>query len=286
MKEKEIQIKALNRLFAHIGLEQGECPSSELLDAYTTGTLPPALREPVEQHVKNCAECRELVARVKSAIQIGEQPSLLNIVTNTGAESEALSPRHYTDMQLIMAKVRKQLSEPPSKRVSWLRHLSLGCSLGSRLAWASVAVLALFAVVWIVIRPHSEPLAFEFAAFAERGPSPSNAAQPLDGKFVLEADLSRSKIRLVEGPLSCSGTFAALPKDPLAPSTITTYSFEARGTNQTGEIVVVRGELRLTQKVSGKPSRTQADVGVAYISGTVKIGSRQPYPFDRRWKGP
>ena len=69
---KSTDVKSLDRLFALAELNEGRCPSPELLDGYIRGTLPEVLREAVDKHVKSCADCREIVTDVKSALATGE----------------------------------------------------------------------------------------------------------------------------------------------------------------------------------------------------------------------
>jgi hypothetical protein len=64
------ELKTLARLFTLAELDAGGCPSPELLDGSIAGTLPHVLREALDQHIESCAECRELVADVKSALHL------------------------------------------------------------------------------------------------------------------------------------------------------------------------------------------------------------------------
>jgi hypothetical protein len=62
-KEERAVITAL----AALALEEGECPESGILDEVAAGTLHAALAEPVAEHIETCADCREIVARLRDA---------------------------------------------------------------------------------------------------------------------------------------------------------------------------------------------------------------------------
>lgn len=62
-KEERAVITAL----AALALEEGECPEAGILDEAAAGTLHAALAGPVAEHLESCADCRELVARVRDA---------------------------------------------------------------------------------------------------------------------------------------------------------------------------------------------------------------------------
>ncbi len=65
MKYSESEV--LEIALSEFDLEDGKCPAPRWLDAAAGGELPVALVEPMQAHLDSCAECRELLERVKEA---------------------------------------------------------------------------------------------------------------------------------------------------------------------------------------------------------------------------
>ena len=55
-------------------LQPGACPDPESLAAYIDGRMPPHAREPIEQHLSGCPDCRDVVGDGSVAPDSGSQP--------------------------------------------------------------------------------------------------------------------------------------------------------------------------------------------------------------------
>jgi hypothetical protein len=196
------------------------------------------------------------------------------------AEAKALSRQRHTDVEAVLGEVRKQLVQVHSQHVPWWRWLSLAPPFVLRLGWAAGLALVLVAAVWVAL-PRPKALAFEFPAFESRGSSSTNAPEALDGTFAVDVDRTRSRFRLHDSSLSCAGVLVAEPPIAGVSNTVTAYTFEATGTNRTGESVTVKGRLTLARKAADRPARTGADIRAAQIAGTIKIGTSSSHIFVR-----
>lgn len=162
-----------------------------------------------------------------------------------------------------------------TRREPWWRLKIFGLLLSGA---AAVLVAGLF----VLLRSHAPPIRFEFASLQRGAPTPT-VVQPLGDKFILELDLPRKEIRFLEGTLRYTGRLAAQPRE--VPEVIP-YDFDAHGTNQAGQSVVIKGRLKLTQKVARQSPRTQADFLSAHVAGTVEIGFGLTNLLDRLSSGP